>query len=208
MVKSKKQLAVFLSKLKSFTNPNIKLEQYATPSEIAAEWIWEMALKNEVEGKTFADFACGPGILGIGLLVMGAKKVHFLDCDSKILEVCKENYYSLAEEYEIGEAEFYHCDVSEFNNKEKIDAVVQNPPFGTKEKHVDKKFLEMAFKITNVVYSMHKTTTKSFVEAISKDFGFEITHHYYYKFPLAKTMSHHKKRFEYVDVDLFRMEKK
>ncbi len=210
MVRSKKQLGVFLSKLKSFDRPNIKLEQYATPSEIAAEWIWEMALKDEVEGKVLADFACGPGILGMGLLMLGAKKVHFIDCDAKIMEVCKENYQKLFDEYEVGVAEFHMCDISDFkleDSNEKIDVVIQNPPFGTKEKHADKKFLEMAFKTAPIVYSMHKVTTEEFVKAISKDFKFTITHRYGYKFPLAKTMKHHKKRFEYVDVDLWRMEK-
>ena len=208
MVRSKKQLSVFLSSLKTFEKPNIRLEQYATPSDIAAEWIWEMCLKNEVDGKVFADLACGPGILGIGLLAMGAKKVHFLDCDPKVLETCKQNYNTLVEDYEIGEAQFHECDVKEFVTDEVIDIVIQNPPFGTKEKHVDKKFLEVAFKTAKVVYSMHKVATQKFVNAITSDFDFNITHRYTYKFQLAKTMSHHKKKFEYIDVDLWRMQKK
>lgn len=208
MVRSKKQLAVFLSGLKSFNKPKIRLEQYATPCDIAAEWIWEMCLKDEVDGKVFADLACGPGVLGIGLLAMGAKKVHFLDCDNSAMEICKANYKKLFDEYEIGEAEFHLSDINEFSCVEKIDVVIQNPPFGTKTKHVDKKFLEVAFKTADVVYSMHKATTQKFVEAISNDFNFKITHHYNYKFPLSKTMDHHKRKYEHVDVDLWRMQKK
>ena len=210
MVRSKKELAVLLSKLKGFENPNVQLEQYQTPSEIAAEWVWEMALKGEVEGKVIAEFASGPGIIGIGLLILGAKKLHFVDVDEKIMEVCKQNYILIFEDYHIGEAEFHLNDIKNLDlseSKSEIDIVVQNPPFGTKEKHIDKVFLEKAFSNAAVVYSMHKSTTKSFVEAISKDFNFKITHNWFYKFPLPKTMKHHKKKTEYVDVDLWRMEK-
>lgn len=207
MVRSKKELAVILSKLKGFENPNIQLEQYQTPSDIAAEWVWEMAMKGEVEDKVIADFACGPGIIGIGLLLLGAKKIHFIDCDKKILETCKDNYQKITEEFEgAGDAEFHHQDIREFKTNDKIDTVVQNPPFGTKEKHIDKAFLEQAFKTSKIVYSMHKSTTEDFVRAITKDHEFQITHKWFYKFPLLKTMKHHKKEKEYVDVDLWRLE--
>lgn len=207
MVRSKKQLAVILSKLKGFDKPNIKLEQYQTPSDIAAEWVWQMALASEVEEKVIADFACGPGIIGMALLIMGAKKIHFLDCDKNIIEICKENYNYLQETFEgVGEAEFHLCDIKDFKTEETIDFVVENPPFGTKEKHVDKKFLEQAFKTSKIVYSMHKSTTENFVRAISKDHKFQITHKWFYKFPLPRTMKHHKKEKEFVDVDLWRME--
>ncbi len=200
---SKKQLTIILQQLKSFENPNIKLEQYETPADIAAEWIWEMHINNEIEEKVFADFACGPGILGIGLLLMGAKQVHFLDIDKKILETCKENCNNL--EIDQNRTIYHNMNVQESNIK--TDCVVQNPPFGTKIKHVDKLFLETAFKTANKIYSMHKWSTKKFIEAISKDHNFTISRTYRYKFPLKKTMKHHKKKKEFIDVGLWKLEK-
>jgi len=206
MVRSKKDLEVQLSKLKNFSEPSLELEQYATPDTIAADWIWQMALRGEVAGKTFLDAASGPGILGIGLLLMGAKKIYFVDLEEGAMKLCMDNYNQIKEEYEIGEAEFIINDISLFDQE--VDIVVQNPPFGTKTEHADKKFLEKAFEVSKIVYSMHKFSTKSFVEAIAKDFGFEITHLWRYDFPIKATFMHHKKPVKLIDVGLWRMEKK
>ncbi len=204
-IRSKKDLEVELSKLKNFENPSYQLEQYATPSHIAADWVWNMAMAGEIAGKTILDAACGPGILGIGLLLMGAKKVYLLDKDSEALEICQDNYAKIQQEYEVGAAEFVLHDISLFD--EKVDLVVQNPPFGTKDEHADKKFLEKAFSSAKVVYSMHKYSTKKFVEAIAKDFKFEITNLWRYDFPIKAAFKFHEKPVVEVEVGLWRMEK-
>ncbi len=205
MVRSQKDLGVTLSKLEGFSAPSFELEQYATPAHIAAEWIWSMALRGEVIGKTFLDAACGPGILGMGLLLMGAKKVYFVDKDDTAMGICQRNYEKMEQEYEIGEGTFVIHDISVFD--EHVDCVVQNPPFGTKEKHIDKKFLEKAFSIAPLVYSMHKYATRTFVEAISKDHGFTITDFWRFSFPIKAQFTFHQKPVKNVDVGLWRMEK-
>ncbi|MEK6939808.1 MAG: methyltransferase, partial [Nanoarchaeota archaeon] len=130
-IRSKRDLEVILSKLKSFEKPSIALEQYPTPSNIAAEWAWNMALKGEVAGKIIVDAGSGPGVIGIALLLLGARKVFFIDKDSEIIQICRENYEAIKEEYEIGAAEFVAHDFSLFDGE--ADIVVQNPPFGTKQ---------------------------------------------------------------------------
>ena len=69
---------------------------------------------------------------------MGAKQVIFIDKDAEIMQICHENYDFLKEEYEIGAAEFITHDISLFDDE--VDIMVQNPPFGTKQEHADKKF--------------------------------------------------------------------
>ncbi|MBI2112134.1 RsmD family RNA methyltransferase [Candidatus Woesearchaeota archaeon] len=204
-ITSKRSLEIELSKLASFDKPSLELEQYATPSSIAAEWVWQMAMKGEVSGRTILDAACGPGILGLGLLLMGAKKIYFLDKDKEIMQTCIGNYNKLKDEYEIAEAEFIIGDISLFDAE--VDIVVQNPPFGTKNEHIDKLFLEKAFSVAPLVYSMHKWSTKVFVEAISKDYGFEITEVWQYEFPIKAMFHFHKKPLKMVDVGLWRMKK-
>ena len=204
-IRSKKDLEVVLSKLKGFKEPSWVLEQYATPSDIAADWIWQAALKGEIRNRIILDAACGPGILGLGALLMGAKKVFFLDKDPTIMNICQENYQTIKQEYEIAEAEFIVADISLFD--EEVDIVLENPPFGTKEKHVDKIFLEKAMTISKIVWSMHKTTTRSFVEAITTDFGFKITDLYQYQFPIKAVFKFHEKPVKEVEVSLWRMEK-
>lgn len=205
-IRSQKNLEIELSKLKNFENPSFELEQYATPSHIAAEWVWTMAMKKEVAGRTILDAACGPGILGIGLLLLGAKKVYFVDKDEKAMQLCISNYNQVKEEYEIGEAAFIVHDISLFDGD--VDIVVQNPPFGTKEEHADKRFLEKAFSVAPIVYSMHKWSTLKFVEAISRDHGFAITDAWRFEFPIKALFSFHQKPKVMIDVGLWRMEKK
>jgi putative methylase len=204
--KSVRELTVVLQSLQDFSEPSIALEQYSTPPNIAADWIWEMAKRGEVAGKIFLDAASGPGVLGIAILLLGARKVFFLDKDAAVMHVCIQNYNKIKEEYELGSAEFVVEDISLFDQE--VDVVVQNPPFGTKEKHIDKKFLERAFVVGKTVYSMHKFVTKSFVKAIAQDYGFEITDVFRYDFPIKSTFSFHKKPVKSIDVGLWRMEKR
>lgn len=205
-IRSQKDLELALSKLKNFENPSLELEQYATPAPIAAEWVWSMALKGEIAGKVILDAASGPGIVGIGLLLMGAKKIYFVDKDEKAMQLCQGNYDRVKEEYEIGEAVFIVNDISIFDAD--VDLAVQNPPFGTKEKHADKKFLVKAFAVAPIVYSMHKWSTQKFVEAIAGDHGFTITEVWRFEFPIKASFKFHEKPKVIIDVGLWRMEKK
>jgi len=204
-IRSKRDLSAILSKLEDFSEPSFQLEQYSTPPSISADWVWNMALKSEAAGKVILDAGCGPGFLGIALLLMGARKVYFLDKDEKIIRTCIKNYEKIKQEYELGDAEFICEDISLFDME--VDIVVQNPPFGTKQEHADKKFLEKAFSAAPLVYSMHKWSTKGFVEAISKDYGFRITEQWRYDFPIKARFHFHKKPVRDVDVGLWRMEK-
>ena len=204
-IRSKRDLELALSSLKNFENPSWELEQYATPENIAADWIWQAALKGDIRNRIILDAACGPGIVGMAALLMGAKMVFFLDKDGEAMKLCQENYSQIEKEYEIGKAEFITTDITLFD--EEVDVVLQNPPFGTKTKHMDKLFLEKAFTVGKTVWSMHKTVTKSFVEAISKDFNFQITDVFNYDFPIKAAFKFHQKPVKKVDVSLWRMEK-
>ncbi len=208
-IRSKKQLAVILSKLEDFKaiggESELKLEQYSTPSEIAADWLWNMANLGDISGKVIVDAACGPGFLGLGCLLLGAKKVYFVDKSEEAIRLSQLNYNKLKEEYDIVGSEFVLGDIVVFNVA--VDVVIQNPPFGTKVKHIDKLFLEKAFDVAGIVWSMHKLSTIKFVEAIAKDFGFNITHHWKYDFMIKKKFKFHRKPKVFVEVGLWRMQK-
>ncbi len=204
-VGSKKALAVLLSSLESFKSPKAGVEQYSTDSEIAAEVLWQAYMKEDI-GKMSVDLGSGPGMLGIGLLVLGAQKVYFVDFDQKVMETSKGNMAKVKSEYNIdGEAVFLWQDVNKFD--EQVDLVVMNPPFGVKVRHMDKIFLKKAFKVGKVVYSFHKTESKKFLESFSKDNNFKITNTFDFNFPLKATMSFHSKRIKRISVSCFRFEK-
>ena len=56
-----------------------------------------------------------------------------------------------------------------------FDTVVMNPPFGTRNTGIDTVFLLNAMKISNVVYSLHKTSTREVCEVmIMTSLGMEL----------------------------------
>ena len=205
MAFTRKSLGIELSKLKVFEKPKISLEQYTTESDIASDIIWDAAMKNELQGKIIADLGAGTGILGLGCMLLGAKKVFFVDIDKDALEIAKENYAILKEKYDLSDAkaEFIVSDIHDFNQK--VDLVVENPPFGIKNAHADKAFLEKAFKTAPLIYSLHKTETKDFVEKLSKDSGFKVLEIKNFNFPLKNTMSHHTKKIQRIDASCFKI---
>ncbi|MAG38665.1 DNA methylase [Candidatus Woesearchaeota archaeon] len=198
---AQKDLAIFLSKLELFQTPEIKSEQYPTDSEIAAEMLWFAYMNEDIEEQTIADLGAGTGILGIGCLLLGAKKVFFVEKDKKAINILNKN----TQKFDKKTYEIINKDVLDF--KKKVDLVVQNPPFGTKEKHVDKKFLEKATKITKKIYTFHKVETKRFIEKTFEQLKFKMTHYFEFDFPIKKTMKHHKKKVERIKVGCWRIVK-
>jgi putative methylase len=202
MRNSKSGLAVELSKLDVFPSPDLKLEQYPTDSEIAADVLWHAYMRGEIEGKKIADLGCGTGILGIGALLLGAKQVFFVDKDTAALAVLGSNLNKVGAKKGF---KAINADIEGFD--EEVDVVIQNPPFGTKEEHIDRFFLGKAFSLADVVYSFHKTSTKGFVEKFADDSGFRIAERLDFQFPLKNTMKHHKKKIQRIGVSCFRLEK-
>ena len=210
MVNSKKQLAILISKLKNFENPDFRLEQYPTDSEIAAEIVWSMFSRREIEGKIVADLGCGTGILGLSTLLMGAKKIFFVDIDEKVMKIVKENLKFIEQEEDIkldDKAEFIVSDIKNFD--EKVDVVIENPPFGIQGKtHADRAFLEKAFGLAKCIYTFHKAESKGFIDAITKDNGFLIEGYWEFDWPLKQTMNFHKKKIQYVKVGCWLLKNK
>ena len=202
---SKSGLAILLSKLEVFDNPKVSLEQYATDSEVAAEILHFAYMNGDIKGKIIADLGCGTGLLGIGALVLGAKKVLFVDVDKEALRKTSENLEFAKENLSKKNAVLINKDVKDFN--EKADVVLENPPFGVQKKHADKPFLEKAFRTANVIYSFHKAESKQFIEKLAKDNGFEVTNYFEYDFLIKLTQKFHTRKSYRFKVGCWRMEK-
>jgi putative methylase len=208
-VGSKKELAILLSKLKVFEKPKVKLEQYPTDSEVAADLLWRMIMSEELQGKTVVDLGCGTGILGIGALECGAKHVTFIDIDADALELLQQNLKSLSDikpsRYTILEKDV---------KKEKIetsiaaDIVLQNPPFGTRDEHADIAFLNCAIRIAPTIYSMHKTNTLQYIDSWVQKNDAEITQKTNYDFPIKQTFAHQTRKIVRIEVSCVKIEKR
>ncbi|MCF7799013.1 METTL5 family protein [Candidatus Woesearchaeota archaeon] len=211
MVRSRRDLAVFLSKLKTFSQPNQQLEQYSTDSDIAATLLWQAYLAGNINEKYVIDLGCGTGILGIGALLLGATHVEFIDIDAMVYSTLKENLAIMQDHWEIeltGKWTFTNNNISTCGKTMREDAVViMNPPFGTQIKHADKLFLTGATTMAPLIYTMHKTSTRNFLQAFSADNKYIITWQTDVKYPLKNTLGHHKKRLERIEVTLFALQR-
>ncbi|MBI5065743.1 methyltransferase [Candidatus Woesearchaeota archaeon] len=204
-ITTKKGLAIVLSKLKPLESLKVSLEQYNTDSEIAATILWNYGIIGEFNQKVIADLGAGSGILGLGALLLGAKKVFFVESEKSSIEVAKNNYELLKSEFDLGEAIFVNEDINLFT--EKCDIILQNPPFGTKSEHADKAFLEKAFSLAPIIYTFHKASTEIFVKKITADNNFKIVNEWLFNFPIKRTYSFHKKPVKNVLVKAYRLEK-
>lgn len=201
---NKKELELLLSKLKEFDAPKVKLEQYATDISIVADLLWNAY--DDIDEKVVADLGCGTGFFGFGALILSAKKVFFVDIDEEVIKIAKENKKFLEKVLKRKlNCVFVNQDVIEFDKK--VDVVLENPPFGVKEEHADKRFLEVAFEVGNVIYSFHKFSTKNFVEKFSSDNGFKVKKLFRYSFPIKKSYWFHEKDVKKIDVGCWKLVK-
>lgn len=197
---TKGKLAIELSKVKTFQEPDLKLEQYPTDSEVAAGVLWKAYLNGDIEGKTIADLGSGTGILSYGCLLLGAKKVYLVEKEKLANHIAKENLSPLKNR------EFFEGDVSDFSKK--VDTVIQNPPFGTKTEHADQVFLKKAMSLSKKIYSLHKTSTRDFIISLAEKNNFSVREIMNFNYPLKHTFSFHNKPIERIKVSCFILERK
>ena len=88
-----------MKKWKIFPITELELEQYQTPSPLAAEILHFAYMQGDLDDSV-QDLGCGTGILAIGAKLLGARKVLGYDTDPKALEIAKINARKLGVEVE------------------------------------------------------------------------------------------------------------
>lgn len=114
--------------------------------------------------------------------------------------------------------ELYHGDVlneevlkNKIASHGNISTVLMNPPFGTKNNAgVDVAFLKAALSLREqnplkAIYSMHKTSTRAYLQKKAEEWGCEFTVIAEMKFDLPAKYAFHKKDNVTVAVDLIRL---
>lgn len=200
----KKKLAILLSKLKTFDKPKIKLEQYQTEAEIAADALWIIYMNGDIEGKVITDLGCGTGTFGFGALLLGAKKVYMVELDKETIILAEENKKIL--EKELGKklkVEFIRRDIINF--RKKSDVVIQNPPFGVQRSHTDKLFLLKAMETASKIYSFHKIESKNFIKRFTEEHDFSSELIKEYNLPIKQVHFFHTKKVYKVKVGLWKI---
>ena len=200
------QLAITLSKLQDFSNPDPSKEQYMTDSEIASQVLWNAYMLGDIKDRLIADLGAGTGTLGLGALLLEAKWVFMIELDKNALDIARKNYDSIKENFGLGSnLTLLNSDISSFSKE--VEVVIQNPPFGVQSVHADKPFLLKAFQIGKVIYSLHKIESENFIKQLAAENGFKVTHLFRYNLPLKKTMEFHTKSIERIPVGCFRLQK-
>jgi len=203
MILDKKDLEIVLSNLKSFENPKFELEQYSTPSDLAADLLWQAFMDGNIHNKVVVDLGCGTGILAFGASMLGAEIVYGFDVDNEALKTAEENLKRLKEiKIILKKIIFMKKDVSEVNKL--CDTVIMNPPFGIQTHKADRPFLEKAFELSNFVYSIHSVNSGRYLKAFAEEHNFNAALIKKGKIILPPTMKFHTKSKYPINVEIWR----
>ena len=195
---SKRQLEVQLGRLKILQEPNLKLEQYPISAEVASELLYMAGFENnDLDGRVI-DLGTGTGRLAIGAALMGAEDVVGVDLDERAISLARENAETAGVE-----VEWVNADAEKINGK--FDTVIMNPPYGTRTSHADTRFLEKAFKIASVVYSIHKSATRNFLVQLVTKSGWHVDQIRSMRMEIPHLFEFHEKKRGTVEVDLYRI---
>lgn len=163
-----KQIEYDLEGLKTFTKPDVKLEQYQTPTRLAAEVLHYIDITDGIAGKTVLDLGCGSGIFTFGCIRLSASRVIGVDIHESAISIAVENMKDLGVDdssISFVQRNVFDIDASEFPHS---DIVIMNPPFGTRSQpNADEKFVCKALEMADIVYSIHKSSTRCHWEQLA-----------------------------------------
>lgn len=185
-----------------------KLEQYTTPPLIAANVLTCVQTEHgDIQDKVVADLGCGCGVLAIGCVLLGARRVIGIDIDQRMIETARINADGLCDPDII---QFVDGDVLSLQAADKqwtgIDTVIMNPPFGTKlNEGIDRLFVEKALELSNTVYSLHKSSTRKYWRCkVAGELNCQVRPLMEVLFNIDCSFKFHQKESHDVNVDLLR----
>ena len=94
-IRKKKQLEMILENVPSHPNPKVELEQYSTPSSIAADLIWNAYGLGDIKDLSVLDLGCGTGIFAIGSWIMGSAYSLGIDIDQESIDLGQKTIIDL-----------------------------------------------------------------------------------------------------------------
>jgi putative methylase len=152
---------------------------------------------HDLSGRTI-DLGTGTGRLAIGAAIMGANHVAGVDIDPKALQTARENAHTVNVNIEWVESPIEKVDGS-------YDAVLMNPPYGTRIAHADLQFLDKAFQLAPVTYTIHKSATRRYLTDFVEKRGRRLEETRNMVLDIPNLFEFHRKRSKGVDVDLYRI---
>ena len=195
---SKRHLEIILSKLKILETPKLRLEQYPVSAEAAAELLYMAGFEHDdLEGRII-DLGTGTGRLAIGAALMSQANIIGVDVDVRALELARENAKTAGVKVEWVKSTIDNIDGT-------YDMVIMNPPYGTRTIHADTRFLDKAFQLAPVTYSIHKASTRTFLARYVHESNRRIDEARTMSLKIPYLYSFHTRRWKSVEVDLCRI---
>jgi predicted RNA methylase len=195
---SKRQLEIRLGKLKVLRTPQIGLEQYPVSSDVAAELLYMAGFEHhDLRGETI-DLGTGTGRLAIGATIMGSMRVVGVDVDETAIALAREN--AMAAEVQV---EWLVSDIDAVEGK--YDTVIMNPPYGTRSPHLDVRFLERAFELAPILYSIHKSSTRDYLRGVIAKKHRKVEAVRSMSLNIPHLFPFHRRKWGNVKVDLYRI---
>jgi len=195
---SKRQLEIQLGTLRILEDPKLKLEQYPVSSEIASELLYMAGFEHRDLGGQVIDLGTGTGRLAIGAALIGAEMVLGVDIDKRAITLADENARKVGVD-----VEWVISDLDGVRGS--FDAVVMNPPYGTRTPHNDTRFLTRALELAPVAYSIHKSSTREFLMRFVGKKGWEVDGVRSMSMRIPHLFEFHRKKWKTIKVDLYRI---
>src|SRR5207247_8439485 len=133
------------------------LEQSPVPPKAAASLLYMAGFEHDDREGRIIDLGTGTGRLAIGASLMGSAHVVGVDIDARALELARENAKTAGVKVEWVQSTIDQLDGT-------YDTVIMNPPYGTRTVHADTRFLDKAFQLAPTTYSIHKASTRTFLD--------------------------------------------
>ena len=195
---SKRQLEIQLGRLKIFQTPKLGLEQYPVSPEVAAELLYMAGFEHrDLKGETI-DLGTGTGRLAIGAAITGSMKVVGVDIDETAIALARENAVAAGVK-----VEWLVSDIDDVEGE--YDTVIMNPPYGTRSPHLDVRFLERAFELAPISYSIHKSSTRDYLRGVIAKKNRKVDVVRSMNLNIPNLFPFHHKKWESVKVDLYRI---
>ena len=151
----------------------------------------------------------GTGRISIASAFFRPKIVISIDIDPSALCILKKNINNLEINSLIHplctDISFIDFSQREFLKQSKVTTIM-NPPFGVQKPKADRSFLDFAFQISEIIYSIHITNKKvhSFILSYASKFNWKIDYALPYNMILEKSFFFHTKTRKQIDVTIYR----
>jgi putative methylase len=193
----RRDLEILLQKVAPHPQPKMGLEQYTIPPDTAAEILLIASIRGEISGRSVVDLGCGTGRLAIGASILGAAEVVGVDIDPAAVWKAVEN----AGRFSVNNIEWVISDIEAVRGP--FDIALMNPPFGTRTRHADRRFLLKALSIAETTYTIHKRSTRDYLLKLIEDGYGRVEALYEMRLEIPRTYIFHEKKTYGVEVDLY-----